>query len=91
VRMALGADARRVRTMVLRQVGIITVIGGVTGILAAIALSRLARTLLFGIEGSDPIAMIAAALLLGLVALLAGGIPAMKAARIDPMKALRYE
>ena len=91
VRMALGADARRVRTMVLRQVGIITVIGGVTGILAAIALSRLARTLLFGIEGSDPIAMIAAALLLGLVALLAGGIPAIKAARIDPMKALRYE
>ena len=91
VRMALGADARRVRTMVLKQVGIITVIGGVLGIVAAIALSRLARTLLFGIQGSDPVAMIAAAVLLGLVALAAGGIPAMKAARVDPMKALRYE
>ncbi len=91
VRMALGANAARVRAMVLRQVGVMTVIGGVAGIIAAIGLSKLASTLLFGMQGTDPIAMTAAALLLGLVALAAGGIPAMKAARVDPIKALRYE
>jgi ABC-type antimicrobial peptide transport system permease subunit len=77
--------------MVLKQVGMMTVIGGVAGILVAIGLSKLASTLLFGLQGTDPVAMSAAALLLGLVALAAGGIPAMKAARIDPIKALRYE
>jgi predicted permease len=91
VRMALGANAGRVRAMVLKQVGIMTIIGGVAGILAAIGLSKLAATLLFGLQGNDPMAMVAAAVLLGIVALAAGGIPAMKAARIDPIKALRYE
>ena len=91
VRMALGANAGRVRAMVLRQVGVMTLIGGVAGILAAIGLSKLASTMLFGMQGTDPVAMTAAALLLGLVALAAGGIPAMKAARVDPIKALRYE
>ncbi len=91
VRMALGADAGRVRAMVLRQVGIMTVIGGVAGIAAAIGLSRLAASMLFGMQGNDPVSMAGAALLLGVVALAAGGVPAMRAARVDPMKALRYE
>jgi predicted permease len=91
VRMALGANAGRVRAMVLKQVGVMTLIGGVAGVLAAIGLSKLASTLLFGLQGTDPLAMTAAAVLLGLVALAAGGIPAMKAARVDPIKALRYE
>jgi putative ABC transport system permease protein len=68
-----------------------TLVGGVVGILASIGLSKLAGTLLFGLQGTDPAAMSAAALLLGLVALAAGGIPAMKAARVDPIRALRYE
>ena len=91
VRMALGANAGRVRAMVLKQVGIITLIGGTVGIIAAIGLSKVAATLLFGLQGNDPLAVAGAAVLLGLVALAAGGIPAMKAARIDPIQALRYE
>ena len=91
VRMALGANAGRVRGMVLRQVGIMTLIGGAVGIVAAIGLSKIAGTLLFGLQGTDPAAIAAAAILLGLVALAAGGIPAMKAAKVDPIQALRYE
>jgi ABC-type antimicrobial peptide transport system permease subunit len=91
VRMALGANAGRVRGMVLKQVGVMTFIGGAVGILAAIGLSKLAGTMLFGLQGNDPMAMVAAAALLAMVALAAGGIPAMKAARVDPIKALRYE
>ena len=91
VRMALGASSARVRTMVLRQVGVMTLIGGIIGIAGALALGRGARSLLFQISAFDPLVLIASAILLALVALAAGYLPAMRASRVDPMQALRYE
>jgi predicted permease len=91
VRMALGADGRRVRGMVLRQVAVMTLIGGVVGIAAAIALGRGAQSLLFQLEGHDPMVVVLSAIVLTLVALGAGYVPALRASRVDPMKALRYE
>lgn len=91
VRMALGADAGRVRMMVLRQVGVMTIVGGIIGLLAAVGLGRAAESLLFEMKGTDPAVFLAATLLLTLVALGAGLLPAHKASRVDPMHALRYQ
>ena len=91
VRMALGADSGRVRMMVLRQVGLMTLIGGVIGIAGAIALGKAAGSLLYGLEGHDPIVVVTAAAALALVAFIAGYIPARRASKVNPMQALRYE
>ena len=89
--MALGANASSVRMMVLRQVGLMTVIGGVIGIAGAIALGRAARSLLFQLEGWDPAVIAVAVLSLSAVSFAAGFLPALRASRVDPMAALRYE
>ncbi len=91
VRMALGADAGRVRTMVLGQVGRMTLVGGLIGIVGALALEKTARSLLYGLEGHDPLVVTGSAVLLALVALGAGYLPARRASKIHPMQALRYE
>ena len=91
VRMALGADRGRVQLMVLRQVAIITLIGGSIGIGAAFALGSAAQSLLFELKGHDPAVMVLSAIALTLVALVSGYIPALRASRIDPVEALRYE
>ena len=91
VRMALGADAGRVRAMVLRQVGMMTLVGGAIGLAAALALGRTAQSLLFELAPHDPIVVLAAVVVLTLVALGAGYLPARRASTVDPIKALRYE
>lgn len=91
LRMALGADGPAVRGLVLGQVARMTLIGGVVGILAAIAIGRSAQSLLFELQGYDPAVLASSAVLLTLVAGLAGAIPAVRASRVQPMVALRDE
>jgi ABC-type antimicrobial peptide transport system permease subunit len=91
LRMALGAAPSRVRGMVLGQVSRMTIVGGGVGLVAAWGLSRLAQSLLFQMSGSDPLVLSGAAAALALVALAAGFVPALKASRVEPMRALRYE
>jgi ABC-type antimicrobial peptide transport system permease subunit len=91
VRMALGADAGRVRGLVLKQVGVMTAVGGAIGIAGAIGLGRAAQSLLYELQGYNPVVIVASAAVLSMVALAAGLLPAIRASRIDPMQALRHE
>jgi predicted permease len=91
VRMALGARRIDVMGLVLRESMLLVTIGLVTGIPLALASARLLHSFLFGLKSTDPFSLIAVILLLGLVAAIAGFIPARRAARINPMVALRYE
>jgi len=91
LRMALGAAGPMVRGMILKQVFWMVPIGGVVGMAGAFALGRGAQSLLFEMEGNDPLVFAASAVLLAMVALGAGYVPALKASKVDPMKALRYE
>jgi predicted permease len=91
LRMALGAGKDNVRAMVLKQVGRMLVVGGIIGVVVALGLGRAAQSLLFGLEGYDAPVVGIVAVLLGLVGFGAGYIPAVRASRVDPMEALRYE
>ena len=91
VRMALGAAPGKVRAMVLKHVGWMTAIGGVIGLAAAVGAGRFAESLLFQLNGHDPMVLTISVLALACIALLAGFVPAQRASRVDPIKALRYE
>jgi predicted permease len=91
IRMALGATARNVVGLVLRQsLGMIAV-GAIAGIVAALAAARLLEHLVPGVRSTDPVAFVTMIVVLILAALLASFIPARRASRVDPMKALRQE
>jgi len=91
LRVALGAPTSRIRSMVLRQVSGMAVIGIVLGATAAAVLGRAAQSLLFGVEAGDPLMLAAAAVVLAAVTLGAAYLPARRASRVDPMSVLRYE
>jgi ABC-type antimicrobial peptide transport system permease subunit len=89
--MALGADEGKVRGLVMRQVIRMTIVGGLIGITAAIGLGYAVRSLLYGMASSDPGVLLLATATLVLVALAAGYIPALRASKVHPVQALRYE
>ena len=91
LRMALGAQPRRVLMLVLRQGMLLTVVGIVVGLAGALALSRVMSGLLYGVGATDPATFAAIVVVLGVVALIACYIPARRATRVDPLIALKYE
>ena len=91
IRMTLGATNRGILAMVLREGAIVTCVGLSFGMIAALAATRLVRSVLGNIDPIDPLSIAATIALLGAASLLAGYLPARRAAKIDPMEALRYE
>jgi ABC-type antimicrobial peptide transport system permease subunit len=91
VRMALGASRARVQRLVLRQVGLMTLVGGTLGVAGALVIGRAAQSLLFGLDGRDPWVTAIAASTIAVVALAAGYGPAWRASRVNPTGALRSD
>jgi ABC-type antimicrobial peptide transport system permease subunit len=91
IRMALGARNRSVLWLVLREALLLVAIGLVVGVLASLALTKTAASLLYELKPNDPLTIALATLLLAMVAAIAGFLPARRASRVDPMVALREE
>ena len=91
IRMALGASPEDVRKMVVWQGMRLALAGVLLGVASAFALSRVLASFLFGVQPRDPLTFAIVAVVLSLIALLATYVPALRASRVDPMAALRYE
>jgi putative ABC transport system permease protein len=91
LRIALGADGMRVKAMVVRQGAVLIASGIVLGAAGAMATTRLLRGFLYGVEPSDPVALVAGVTLLAAVGVLACYLPARKAASVDPLLAMRAD
>ncbi|HLY61886.1 MAG TPA: ABC transporter permease [Terriglobia bacterium] len=91
IRMALGAQAQSIFGLVIRQAALLVGSGVIIGILAALAATRVLRSLLVGVSSYDPLTFVAVSALLLAVSLVACYLPAHRAARVDPMVALRHE
>lgn len=91
IRLALGAAPRKLMALVLRESSWISVAGVAVGLATAFLLARFVKSMLYGIAPYDPVTLLSALILLMTVALAASWIPALRAARMDPMRALRSE
>ncbi len=91
IRMALGARQRQVQWLVLGGALKLVTLGIVLGLPAALAVTRLVDSMLYGLKPNDPATLVSAAALLAAVAVLAGYLPARRASKVDPIVALRYE
>jgi putative ABC transport system permease protein len=91
IRMALGAQRADVMRMIMREAGVVLLVGQVAGVGIALAATQLAASLLFGLKPRDQLTLILSVFILSLVAALASYVPAHRASRLDPMVALRYE
>jgi ABC-type antimicrobial peptide transport system permease subunit len=91
IRLALGASRKDVLRMILAQSAKVALVGVVLGLCAALGLTQMMRSLLFGVTAHDPLTFTVVPILLLTVALAACYIPARRATRVDPMIALRYE
>ena len=91
LRVALGAETRQVRYLVIRQALLPVLLGAILGLGATLALGRLMSGLLFGVSGSDPLTLTAVTGVFGLIALAASYLPSLRATRLDPVTALRSE
>ena len=91
IRIALGADRRAVVSMIMREASRLLGVGVIVGGIASIGAARWARALLFGLRPEDPLTITAAVVALSLVAMIASGVPAWRAARMEPTAALREE
>ena len=91
VRMALGAQRRAVYELIMKEAAWLTVIGIVGGLIASLGAAVLIRRLLFGVQSWDIATLASVSVVLSFFALLASYIPARRAAKVDPMVALRYE
>jgi putative ABC transport system permease protein len=91
IRIALGADRAHVIRMVMREAAVLLAAGVAVGLVMSVLAARTATTLLFGLEPGDPATLAMAAGGLGLVAMLASYVPALRASRLDPTEALREE
>jgi ABC-type antimicrobial peptide transport system permease subunit len=91
IRMALGAGQKKIIRLVLRETGILLLIGLGAGIVLASAAARAAASMLFGLKPTDPLTYVLAVAGLAMIAALASFLPALRAARLDPIVALRNE
>jgi ABC-type antimicrobial peptide transport system permease subunit len=89
--MALGAAQGKVVWLVMREVLVLVAIGVALGVPTALALTQVVKAQLFGLSPNDPSTLVFSTVVLIIVACAAGAIPALRASRIDPIRALRYE